>query len=153
MPHLHDLIDYVVVAYIVHDNRVLLIDHKKYNLWLPIGGHIELDENPEQALYREIKEECGLEVEVYGTRPSVTEQGTKALLAPSFLDIHPFNERHRHVGFIYLGRSQTDKVKLAETEHNGIRWFTRQELADPKYKIGKFIRFYAEQALDKYQNS
>ena len=57
MPHIHDLIDFIVDAYIVHNNSVLLILHKKLKIWLPIGGHIELNEDPDEALMREIKEE------------------------------------------------------------------------------------------------
>ena len=56
MPHIHDLYDFVVSAFIVHKGKVLLIYHKRYHEWLPIGGHIELDEDPQEALYREIKE-------------------------------------------------------------------------------------------------
>jgi len=41
-----------VSVFIVHRDKVLLIYHKYYNEWLPIGGHIELDEDPEEALYR-----------------------------------------------------------------------------------------------------
>ncbi len=47
MPHIHELYDFVVSAFIVHRGRVLLIYHKKYDEWLPIGGHVELDEDPE----------------------------------------------------------------------------------------------------------
>ena len=66
MPHIHELIDFVVDIYIVYKDKVLLIHHKELKKWLPIGGHIELDEDPEEALFREVKEECGLEIEVLG---------------------------------------------------------------------------------------
>ena len=60
MPHIHEKIDFTVSLFIVEGERVLLVHHKKLNCWLPIGGHIELEEDPEQAAYREAKEECGL---------------------------------------------------------------------------------------------
>ena len=64
MPHSHDLMDFTVEAFVVYAHRVLLIDHTQLQTWLPLGGHIELDEDPEQALFREIREERGLEVDI-----------------------------------------------------------------------------------------
>ncbi|NBT91055.1 MAG: NUDIX domain-containing protein [Verrucomicrobia bacterium] len=88
MPHIHEKIDFTVSLFIVQDGKVLLIHHKKLDAWLPIGGHIELDEDPEQAAYREAREECGLEIELIGERQPTTGPGTRALVRPRFLDIH-----------------------------------------------------------------
>jgi len=38
-------------------NALMLIDHKKADLWLPAGGHIEVDESPKDTVIREAKEE------------------------------------------------------------------------------------------------
>lgn len=149
MPHVHELIDFIVVVYVVNRNRVLLVDHKQLKTWLPVGGHIELNEDPEQALYREIKEECGLDVEIVGNRPAIEDAGTKPLLTPQFMDIHDITDAHKHVGLVYFGRSQSYTLVLAEKEHNAIRWFTANELKDSKFSVRPYIRFYAEQALDK----
>ena len=53
MAHLHEKIDFTVSLFIVEKGKLLLIHHRKLDRWLPIGGHIELDEDPEQAEYRE----------------------------------------------------------------------------------------------------
>lgn len=147
MPHIHKLIDFVIVAYIVHDDKVLLVDHKKHNMWLPVGGHIELNEDPEQALLREIKEECGLEVEVIGERPNVVGPQTQSLIPPLYMDVHSITDTHRHVSLVYFARARSLDAKLEEREHNAIRWFTREELTDPALTILPHIRFYAEAAL------
>ena len=65
MPHIHELIDFTVGVYIVHDSKVLLVHHKKFDKWLSVGGHIELHEDPEEALFREVKEETGLEIKLW----------------------------------------------------------------------------------------
>jgi 8-oxo-dGTP pyrophosphatase MutT (NUDIX family) len=39
--------------------------HDKYKIWAHVGGHIELDEDPNEAVLREIKEEVGLDVKLY----------------------------------------------------------------------------------------
>lgn len=149
MPHIHELIDFVVVAYIVHDGKVLLVDHKKHNMWLPVGGHVELNENPEEALMQEIQEECGLEVEIIGERPAVVGPQTQSLITPLYMDIHNITDTHRHVSLVYFARALSVEAKLEEREHNAIRWFTRAELHDPTLTIRPHIRFYAEQALEK----
>lgn len=56
--------DLVIAGYIIHQNKVLLIHHRKLNLWLPVGGHIDENETPDQALLREIKEEISIDVEI-----------------------------------------------------------------------------------------
>ena len=149
MPHLHDLIDFTVSAYIVHDDTVLLVDHTTLKTWMPVGGHIELDEDPEEALVREVKEESGLDVTIEGARPHLIDPGTKALIAPVFMDIHDITETHRHVGLVYFARSATQDVVLAEKEHKDIRWFTAEELGDASFSIRPAVRFYAEEALKK----
>src|SRR5579872_23523 len=40
--------------------QLLLVDHKKANLWLPAGGHVELNEHPKETVSREIQEELGV---------------------------------------------------------------------------------------------
>ena len=104
MAHIHEKIDFTVAIFVVHDGKVLLIHHRKLDKWLPLGGHIELDEDPEQAALREAKEESGLDVELLGERPPTTGPGTRALIAPRFLDIHRINETHEHIGMIYWAR-------------------------------------------------
>ena len=71
MPHIHEKYDFVITVYIVYDKKVLLVHHPRYGKWIPMGGHIELDEDPEEALFREIQEETGLEVEIVAEKPSM----------------------------------------------------------------------------------
>ena len=115
MAHIHDLIDFIASAFIVYDNRVLLIHHKKIGRWLSIGGHIELDENPEEALFREIKEECGLEVEIFGKKPEITGFGELnfiPLYNPMFLDVHDISKTHKHVALNYFAKAKSDSLFL-----------------------------------------
>ena len=55
---------FVASGYIVKDDRILLVNHKKHGMWLPVGGHMEGDETPDQTVKREVKEETGLDVEI-----------------------------------------------------------------------------------------
>jgi 8-oxo-dGTP diphosphatase len=45
------------------ENKVLLVDHKKAGLWLPAGGHVEVNEHPKETVKREITEELGIQAD------------------------------------------------------------------------------------------
>lgn len=155
MPHINEKIDFTVGALIVFKGKVLLIDHIKLKRWLTPGGHIELDEDPDQALFREVEEETGLgsdDLEIIADKPDFKSFTTKALYRPLFVDIHQIDEVHRHVVLIYLFRAKTDKVKLAETEHNGIRWFSKDDLSDPKFDVKPTIKHYAMEAIKQVES-
>ena len=150
MPHLHEKIDFTVSIFIVKDKKVLFIFHKQLNRWLPIGGHIELEENPEQAAIREAKEESGLDVELVGTRPPLEkEAGFVPLLQPAYMDIHLIKEPHWHIGMVYFARVLSGEVKLNVEEHKDIQWLGEKDFEDPKWGLSKPLIFYAREALKK----
>lgn len=149
MAHIHEKIDFTVAIFVVHEGRVLLIHHRKLGKWLPLGGHVELDEDPEQAALRETREESGLEVELMGERPPTTESGTRALIAPRFLDIHRISESHEHIGMIYLARPTSGSVTLAAGEHHAIRWCHPEELELLNPPLSGAVRWYCLQAIQE----
>src|SRR5262249_2569529 len=145
--HIHEKIDFTVAIFVVHDRKILLIHHRKLDKWLPLGGHIELDEDPEAAALREAREESGLDVELLGERPPTTGPGTRALIAPRFLDIHRISETHEHIGMIYWARPKKGEVTLATEEHHDIRWCSKADLDGLKPAISPAVRWYCEQAI------
>jgi 8-oxo-dGTP pyrophosphatase MutT (NUDIX family) len=159
MAHIHEKIDFTVAIFIVHDAKILLIHHRKLDKWLPLGGHIELDEDPEQAALREAREESGLDVELLGERPPTTSPGTRALIAPRFLDIHRISDTHEHIGMIYWARpvladghrSQPNSTSanpvLATAEHHDIRWCSRDDLEKLSPPMSDAVKWYCRQAL------
>ena len=89
MAHIHEKIDFTVSICIVHENKVLLLMHKKLHIWLPPGGHIELDEDPNEAVLREAKEETGLDVRLVGEVHSYDHPyNARELIMPKFLNRH-----------------------------------------------------------------
>lgn len=153
MPHIHDKIDDTVEVLIVYNNKVLLRRHDKHDIWLSVGGHIELDEDPNQAAIREVKQEVGLDIELVGDVPQFEEEGYTELIPPRFLNRHPINPTHEHVTQTYFARSQTDKINPSETEvSRELKWFTRKELKDNQYSIKDSIIFYALSALEELKD-
>ncbi len=151
MAHIHELIDFTVSCMILHptEPKILLINHKILNTWLPIGGHIELNEDPDEAIAREVAEECGLPIEMISRRHSGEYPETKMLLIPETVDIHTINTAHRHINFGYHARALSANPKLAPEEHHDIQWFGADELADPNFNIKPAVRVYALEFLQK----
>ena len=151
MPHLHEKIDFTVAIFVVHEARVLVVLHRRLGKWLPLGGHIELDEDPEVAALREAKEESGLDVELIGERPPTTGPGTRALIAPRFLDIHRINPTHEHIGMIYWARPRLGGLPpvLAVDEHEDIRWCSAADLAGLEPKMSEAVAWYCLKAIEE----
>jgi 8-oxo-dGTP pyrophosphatase MutT (NUDIX family) len=147
MPHIHDKIDFTVAIFVVHDGKVLVIHHRKLDRWLPLGGHIELDEDPEQAALRETLEESGLDVELLGERPPTTGPGTRALIGPRYLDIHRISDTHEHIGMIYFARPKGGQVTLAQAEHHDIKWCTAEQLESLHPPMSDAVKWYCHAAL------
>ena len=66
MPHIHTLPgehDATASAYIVRTDlgepAIMLHRHKKLDTMLQFGGHVELHENPLEAIAHELREESG----------------------------------------------------------------------------------------------
>lgn len=163
MPHLHEKIDFTVAIFVVHNEKILLIHHRKLDKWLPLGGHIELDEDPEQAALREAREESGFDVELLGERPPTTSPGTRALIAPRFLDIHRISDTHEHIGMIYWARPKpaasaghqtssggvSANPVLAAAEHHDIRWCRAEDLDTLSPPMTDAVKWYCRRAIEE----
>lgn len=116
MPHIHDKYDFTVSAFILHPNeaKLLLINHRKLNIWLQPGGHVELDEDPLQGLDHELLEETGLELskcQIIEPAKQPKVRGQKTLPLPFHFNVHDFNKKHKHIDLEYVIKSYTDKIK------------------------------------------
>ena len=153
MAHIHEKIDFIVDVLIVYQNKVLIRKHEKYDKWLAVGGHIELDENPDQAAIREVKEEVGLDVELVPSRkmpvPSNFEKCFTELTPPWYCYVYKINDSHQHVSLVYFAVSKTDIIVPEEQSDisNEWKWFSKEELEKNEYEIPESILFYAKEAL------
>lgn len=125
--------DLTVCGYIFDKDKVLLIHHNKLNLWLPVGGHIDENETPDQALLREIEEEVGLNVEILN-QTLLPDGGNmkKHLAIPFYVNLHSVGD-HDHVGFYYICKAlNPEKLKIASKELKNFQWIGKGEL-DKEY--------------------
>lgn len=125
---------FTATAYIISDDRTLLIYHRKLQKWLPPGGHMDPNELPTETAKREVFEETGLEIEFINDEHVWVEEWNANSFPRPYLclleeipafGIHP---AHQHIDFIYLAKPSGGEEKLNKNENDDLRWFTLQEI-------------------------
>ena len=121
---------FTATGFVVHEGSIALHWHPKVKAWLPPGGHIEPNEDPVQAVLREIEEETGLKAEVVSTKPAIDLKYPSQVTAPFTImveDIHdPVDGFHQHIDMIYFCRLKG----ASEPLNDGWRWVSKGHLTD-----------------------
>ncbi len=144
---MHVTRDFVSTVYVVHNEKVLLVFHKKLNKWLPPGGHINPNELPEDAAVREVKEETGLDIEIISNKPNEYSYNVKPLFTPEFIQLEDISEGHQHVDLLYLAVPKTDEIKIDTFELKTARWFSIAEMK--KENVMPTIQHQAKAMIEK----
>ena len=104
----------------------------KLNFWNQPGGHIELDEDPMQALERELAEEVGLhpgDYEIIETTSGPTPRTARTIPNPFSVIIYNYGDtQHKHIDMPYIVKSKTVELAPAEGESAQIGWFSIEEI-------------------------
>lgn len=151
MSHIHEKMDFTASVFIVHGEKVLLRKHEKYGFWLGVGGHVELDEDPNEAALREVKEEVGLEITLWDGNQYFKERFKfpgglhKELIPPVAMNRHTVGDGHEHIDLVYFAQSKSDAV-VPEHHKDEWRWLTKKELNE--FDLLPDVRFYAALALE-----
>ena|SRR3989338_3554995 len=152
MPHIHEKIDFIADIFIVYKDKVFLRMHDKLHVWLSVGGHVELDEDPNVTAVREAKEEAGLDVELAGEIANFPAEyaGFKHLIPPRYLNIHNVGENHKHISLVYFARAKTDKINpTGDDVSNEWCWLTKEDLDKNNLGIKEPTLTYAKKALEE----
>lgn len=118
--------------------------HKKLGIWLPVGGHIDRDELPQDAALREIREESGLDVELFNPEKQIDMGSAKQLLRPMRLLLEDINEFHQHIDFIYFVFTDSSELSPHDGEATTLKWFTANEIKTLKNTPGNVKELSAE---------
>lgn len=133
MPHIHEKYDFTVSAYILHPSepKLCLHFHKKFQKWMQVGGHVELDEDPLEALAHELAEETGLlegDYEFIEPASQPPAAGYKKLPQPINMNVHAITDIHNHIDIVYYIKSRTERLQPQEGESQEVHWFNRTEI-------------------------
>jgi 8-oxo-dGTP diphosphatase len=130
--------DFTATGFVLNKTRdkVLLIFHKKLGMWLPPGGHLDLNELPHDAVIREVFEETGLKVKLIDTSVDLQLVGNdrENQMPTPYCILHeriPASSKdveHMHFDFIYLMCTEDDDVVLATEEIHDARWFDYEQV-------------------------
>jgi len=96
---------FTATGFVVQGDRTLLHWHKRLQQWMPPGGHIEPDEDPVQAVLREVREETGVTAEVIPSVPALPFPYPGQLQPPYTIlleDSPEPGEPHQHIDLIYF---------------------------------------------------
>lgn len=142
-------VDYTASAIVVREGKVLFMNHEKLGQWIQPGGHIEENETPDQGAKREVMEETGFEIKfIDGDQPrNFSEE--EDLPTPFNVNIHRIRENHLHCDFIYLAEVSGRKEATHSHEHNGLKWFSREELKSGEIDMPENIRRTVLEGLEK----
>src|ERR1043165_8004459 len=118
--------DFTATTFVVHEERTLLLYHRKLQMWLPPGGHIDPHELPDQAALREVREESGLEVDLLDTGYMLG--AVRVLPQPYCVLLENISPGHQHIDLIYFARVSGGRLAPAEREAQAARWYNWEEL-------------------------
>jgi len=124
---------WVTTVFLVNDERrVLLTWNKNLQTWIPVGGHIDPGETPEEAVVREVAEETGFGFEFVSPHRKDDHEGVK-LLRHQHVQVEEVPHHNKHMNFVFFGKCTSwSKEKETTDEDEKLRWFSDEELRAEK---------------------
>lgn len=130
-------------VFIVYQDQVLLHKHKRFGLWLPVGGYLEGNELPHEAAMREAREEVGLEIEIIHEDLVVSGREREIPHGQYLTLINPAPGVEQ-VDFTFFGISQSNQI-TSEEGIKDFRWLSLEDLE--QFEIEEKTRKYAREAI------
>ena len=119
---------FTATGFVISGNATLLHWHRRVQSWIPPGGHVELDEDPAQAVLREVKEETGFDVDIVPTQLVPVIPNLDQVIPPRTIlveDVYDENVgKHQHIDMIYFCVLPGSRPLAPE----GWQWFTEEDL-------------------------
>ena len=142
-----------IVSKVNNEYQVLLHKHKKLNIWIGIGGHVEENENPVETVLREIREETNLTVKLLKKdgklvkTADVTQLPTPEAIIEERIPKYKDVPAHFHIDHIYFAFCKNPKeIKMSEN----YGWFSYDDLR--KSNLEKEVEVFGTLAIDKMRH-
>lgn len=153
---------FVTTVFVVNGNETALHEHKKLELMLAPGGHIDRDELPHKAAEREVLEETGLEVDIDGRDQDIGSfKWSSEIPAPDHVVLDDITAKegepiHQHINLVYFAEVESKNISPEgrdEVEPNRWYWLDKQELKctnDLPLDIGGMTRELGVKAINSF---
>ena len=108
---------HLVSYFVVFDEaneKILLVDHKKALLWLPSGGHVEVEEDPAETVVRECMEELYIAADFWHEEPFFVTQTVTVGKTAGHTDVS--------LWYVIKGNSEIE-YQYDQEEFIDIKWF------------------------------
>lgn len=127
--------DSTVSALVFRGDELYVHWHRKLERWLQPGGHVDHDENPWQAVVRELREEAGFDVDqldVLHPFPRIEGLTHDHLHpTPAVVNTHQIGTGHWHADLTFVFVTDDDpRHPPAAGESARVGWMRVAELAD-----------------------
>lgn len=122
---------FTATGFVVHGDRTLLHWHRRLQAWVPPGGHLKPNEDPVQAVLREIEEETGLRAEVIALNRAFPFDYPEQLSPPYTILVERSPEPeppHQHIDLIYFCRSLDGEAVRAPSADDVLTWVSEADL-------------------------
>jgi ADP-ribose pyrophosphatase YjhB (NUDIX family) len=141
-------------GFVIVDQKILLVKHKKLGFWLAPGGHVNEGELLHHAAVREVFEETGLRVQIINPWPALSSKTSTYIPSPFSTNLHWISkdryqqriaskdpdkpqvsskwplgcEQHINYGFLAIPTPLHQKIVFDQVETDGINWFSEEEV-------------------------
>ena len=126
------LVSYFVL-YDEHAQKILLVDHKKSGLWLPAGGHVDINEHPNITAIRECQEELNIEPEFLYEAPIFLTSTITVGQTAGHIDVS--------LWYVFKGE-EAQNYNYDPSEFNAIKWYGFEDI--PYQKSDPHMRRFVE---------
>lgn len=140
---------FCVSCYVYDEERqkFLMVKHKKLGKWLQPGGHIEENEDPEEACKREVFEETKIKIELKGNRFIRNED----YIVPLALQKNEINNEHIHMDFVYYATLKgSNEITNQPEENTDAGWFSLEEILDENFDTYDDVRMWTKFIIEKF---
>lgn len=140
---------FCVSVYVINpaNRNFLLMHHKKLGKWVQPGGHIELNEDPEEAAIRETLEETGIQIKLIGERIPRNQD----FIRPLAIQKNIIKPNHIHIDIVYMAvPTESDMITVNESESNGANWFSIDSIMQEDFETFEDVKIWCKEIIEKY---
>jgi len=120
--------DLAATVFVAWRGSLLMHRHRTLGMWLPCGGHVEVNEIPDDAAVREVLEESGVAIELVGQR-TLELSAPRQLIRPRGVQLETIGPGHEHIDLIYFGRPLEPYHGRLGGDQEGLGWYDAHALA------------------------